>query len=65
MPGQLLDSGDVDGVQPPLASPGQVVFGGDGEWNGWTDLVEDGVADLLLFLSAEFLGRVAMFGSCG
>ena len=65
MPRQLLDSGDVDGVQRPLASLGEVAFGGDGEWNGWTDPVEDGVAGLLLFLSAELLGRVAMFGSCG
>ncbi len=65
MPRQLLDAGDVDGVQRPLASPVQVAFGGDSEWDGRTDPVEDGVADLLLFLSAELLGRVAVFGPCG
>jgi hypothetical protein len=64
MPCQLLDAGDVDGIQGPLAPPGQVAFGGDGEWNGRTDPVEDGIADLLLFLSAELVGCVAVFRQC-
>jgi hypothetical protein len=45
--------------------PGQVTFGRDGERDGRTNPIEDGVADFLLFLTTELLGRVTVLGVCG